>query len=90
VGADGKESTLKTTYQLDGKDYPVTGSPDFDSLSAKQVNPHTASFTLKRAGKAVGRTSRTVTHDGKRMTSKISANSAKGEKTEKVMVFDRQ
>jgi len=90
VGADGKESTMKTTYQLDGKDYPVTGAPDYDSLSAKQLNPQTASFTLKRAGKAVGRTSRTVSHDGKQMTSKISATSAKGEQSESVMVFDRQ
>lgn len=90
VGADGKESTLKTTYQLDGKNYPVTGAPDYDSLSAKQVNPHTASFTLKKAGKAVGRTSRTVSHDGKQMTSKLSLTSAKGEMTESVLVFDRQ
>jgi hypothetical protein len=90
VGADGKESTLNTTYQLNGKNYPVTGSPDYDSLSAKQVNPHTASFTLKRAGKAVGRTSRTVSHDGKQMTSKSSATSAKGEQSESIMVFDRQ
>ena len=89
-GCDGKESTLKTTYQLDGKNYPVTGAPDYDSLSAKQINPHTASFTLKKAGKPVGRTSRTVSHDGKQMTSKLSMTSAKGEMTESVLVFDRQ
>src|SRR5437016_13848829 len=27
VGADGKEMATQTTYQLDGKDYPVTGNP---------------------------------------------------------------
>jgi hypothetical protein len=90
VGADGRESTQKATYQLDGKNYPVTGAPDYDSLSAKQINPHTASFTLKKAGNAVGRTSRTVSHDGKQMTSKLSMTSAKGEMTESVLVFDRQ
>ena len=90
VGADGKESTLKTTYQLDGKNYPVTGAADYDSLSAKQLNTYTASFTLKKAGKAVGRTSRTVSHDGKQMTSKLSLTSAKGEMTESVLVFDRK
>ena len=90
VGADGKESTLQATYQLDGKDYPVTGAPDYDSLSAKQVNPRTASFTLKRAGTAVGTTTRTVSKDGKHLTSKSSATSAKGEKSESVMVFDKQ
>jgi hypothetical protein len=90
VGADGKESTMQTTYQLDGKDYPVTGASDYDSLSAKQVNARTASFTLKKGGKAVGTTTRTVSKDGKHMTSKISATSAKGEKSESVMAFDRQ
>jgi len=90
VGADGKEATLQTTYQLDGKDYPVTGAPDYDSLTAKQVNPRTASFTLKRAGKAVGTTTRTVSKDGKHLTTKTSATSAKGEKSESLMVFDKQ
>src|ERR1700716_931258 len=28
VNADGKETTTQVTYQLDGKDYPVTGNPD--------------------------------------------------------------
>ena len=26
VGADGKETTTQTTYHLDGKDYPITGT----------------------------------------------------------------
>jgi len=90
VGADGKEATVQTTYQLDGKEYPVTGASDYDSLTAKQVNPRTASFTLKRAGKAVGTTTRTVSKDGNHLTSKSSATSAKGEKSESVMLFDRQ
>jgi hypothetical protein len=90
VGADGKEATTQTTYQLDGKDYPVTGSADYDSLSAKQVNPRTATFTLKKAGKAIGTTTRTVSKDGKTLTSKMSATTAKGEKSESVMVLEKQ
>ena len=27
----------KSTFKTDGKDYPVTGAPNFDSLSLKQV-----------------------------------------------------
>jgi hypothetical protein len=38
TGADGKTATTRTTYQLDGKDYPVAGNPDYDSLSGKQVD----------------------------------------------------
>ena len=52
TGADGKETKTETSYMLDGKDYPVKGSPDFDSLSAQQVDSHTAKFTMKRGGRA--------------------------------------
>jgi hypothetical protein len=90
VAADGSEATTQTTYQLDGKDYPVTGSPDYDSLSAKQVNPRTATFTLKKGGKAVGTTTRTVSKDGKTLTSKSDVTTAKGGNSASVMVFDKQ
>jgi len=42
VGADGKEISSQTTYQLDGTDYPVTGVAAYDSLSGKQVDSNTA------------------------------------------------
>lgn len=90
VGADGMEAATRTTYQLDGKDYPITGSPDFDSLSARQVDSNTAEFTLKKGGKAVGTTSRTVSKDGKTLTSKMQVTTAKGEKSESTLVFDKQ
>jgi hypothetical protein len=90
VSADGKEGTSHTSYQLDGKDFPVTGNPDYDSLSAQQVDSNTARFTLKKDGKAVGSTSRTVSKDGKTLTSKTKLTNAKGEKTQSVMVFDKQ
>jgi hypothetical protein len=90
VGPDGKEMVTKTTYQLDGKDFPVTGNPDYDSLSGEQVENNTAKFTLKKGGKTVGQTSRTVSKDGKTLTAKQSMTNAKGEKSEGVMVFDKR
>lgn len=90
TGADGRETTSETTYQLDGKDYPVTGSPDFDSLNGQQGDAQTAKFTLKRGGKAVGTTTRTVSKDGKTLTSKMKVTNAAGEQTDSVLVFDKQ
>jgi len=86
----GKASTTRTTYQFDGKDHPVTGNPDYDSLTAKQVDANTAEFVLKKGGKAVGRTERTVSQDGKTLTAKTTLTAANGQKTESVLVFDRQ
>jgi hypothetical protein len=90
VGADGKEGTTRTTYQLDGKDYPVMGSADFDSLSARQVDGNTAEFTLKKAGKKVGTTTRTVSADGKTLTSKMTVMLASGEQSDQTLVFKKK
>jgi hypothetical protein len=90
VTADGKEGTTKTTYQLDGKDYPVMGNADYDSLTAKQVDGNTAEFILKKDGKKVGTTTRTISADGKTLTSKMNVMSASGEKTSDTLVFHRK
>ena len=90
VSADGKKSTTHTTYHFNGKDFPVTGNADYDHLSGKQVDANTAEFSLKKDGKEVGTTSRTVSNDGKTLTSKIKMTTAAGEKTESVLVFDKQ
>lgn len=90
AAADGMEVTTQTTYQLDGKDYPVKGSADYDSLSGQQVDANTARFTLKKGGKTVGTTSRMISKDGKTLTSKMKITSAKGEESDGVLVFDKQ
>jgi hypothetical protein len=86
----GKEMTNTTSYSFDGKDYPITGNPDWESVMAKQVDANKAEFTFKRAGKVVGSTTRTVSKDGKTMTATASYTDAKGGKVENEMVFDKQ
>ena len=90
VGADGKEMTSNTTYELNGKNFPVTGSPDYDAVSGKRLNPNTAVFTLKKGGKPVGHSRRIVSKDGKKLTSHQNLTTASGEKTESTLRFDRQ
>lgn len=90
VGADGKDSTVKTTFKYDGKDYPVTGSPDFDALNAKRVDANTVESTQKRMGKSVGTTKRTVSADGKTLTLDSKLKTAKGDDVTTTYVYDRQ
>lgn len=90
VGADGKEVSVQATYKYDGKDYPVTGAPDFDTLNARHIANNTAQFTLKRKGKPVGTTMRTVSRDGKTLTLTTRRADAKGEMTTTTLVFDRR
>jgi hypothetical protein len=90
VLADGKEGTIQTTYQLDGKDYPVTGDPNYDSLSAKQIDASKAEFVLKRGGKQVGATDRTISKDGKTLTAKTKITTVSGPTLEGNLIFDKQ
>ena len=90
VGVDGKETTTRTTYLFDGKYHPVTGNPDYDGLTAKRVDANTAEFVLRKEGKTVGTTDRVVSKDGKTLTAKSKLTAADGQKTENVLVFDKQ
>jgi hypothetical protein len=90
VSADGKETTTQATYQLNGTDHPSMGNPDFDSLSGMQIDTNTAEFTLKRAGKPVGKIRRTVSKDDQTLTINLVITNAAGVQTSALTVFDRQ
>ena len=90
VSAAGKETTTQATYQLDGKDYPSMGNLDFDSLAGVQLDPNTAEFTLKRAGKPVGKIRRAVSKDGRTLTINYVLTNSEGVQTSALTVFDKQ
>jgi hypothetical protein len=90
VAADGKEMNVKSTYRTDGKDYPITGSPNFDTLTLKQIDSHTVQSTQKKGGKVVGETKRTVSKDGKELTLASKGTGADGVAYDNVMVYDRK
>jgi len=66
------------------------GNPDFDSLSGMQVDTNTVEFTLKRAGKAVGKIRRTVSGDGQTLTINFVITNASGVQTSALTTFDKQ
>ncbi|MGB7738332.1 MAG: hypothetical protein WBM03_04405 [Steroidobacteraceae bacterium] len=90
VAADGSATNGKSSFKDDGKDYPITGSKDFDTVSLKRIDASTVESTQKKAGKVVGTTLRTVSKDGKVMTLKLTGKDAKGQAYDNVMVFDKQ
>ena len=90
VSADGKETTTQATYQLNGNDFPSMGNPDFDSLSGMQIDTNTAEFTLKRAGKPIGKIRRTVSNDRQTLTINFLMANANGVQISELTVFDKQ
>jgi hypothetical protein len=90
VAADGSSVSGQSTFNYDGKEYPITGSPDFDTLSLQRINGSTVKSKLKRGGKAVGTTTRTISAHGKVMTLATKGRDVKGAPYDNVMVFDKQ
>ncbi|HYL69744.1 MAG TPA: hypothetical protein VEY89_00395 [Candidatus Dormibacteraeota bacterium] len=90
VGTDGKEMSVQTRYRLDGKDYPITGSRDYDTLNARRIAANTVQSTQKLAGKTVGTSTRSVSADGKTMTLTGRRTNAQGEVITTTLIYDRQ
>jgi hypothetical protein len=90
TAADGKESTTTLSFKDDGKPSPVTGNPDYDTVTVTRVDANTIHGTQKKAGAVVGTVVRTVSGDGKTLTLKVKGTHADGVKFENVLVFDRK
>lgn len=90
VGADGKDMSMHTAIKYDGKDYPVTGNPDADSVAAKVIDAHTTDFTMKKGGKVVGTIHRVVSMDGKTLTVNNKGTHADGKAYDDTLVFDKK
>ena len=67
---DDKDITTKLKFdaKFDGKDYPVTGDPDVDSVSLHRINDHRMKATFKKAGKVTSISDCTVSKDSKTTT----------------------
>jgi uncharacterized ParB-like nuclease family protein len=90
IAADGKESTTTLTFKVDGKPYPASGNPDFDSVAVTRVDALTVHSTQTKAGANVGAAVRTVSKDGKTLTFAQKGTHATGQKYDDISVYDRQ
>jgi len=90
VDGQGKPTHNEWTGKFDGKDYPVTGDPNSDTRSIKQVDTHTSDVTVKKGGKVTLTGKAVVSADGKTRTVTISGMDAAGKHVETVFVYDKQ
>lgn len=90
VNADGQTTSFEYTAQYDGKDYPVKGNPNADSISLKRVNDRTVEGTLKKEGKVTTNVRRVVSADGKTLTITVKGKNAQGQNVNNVSVYEKQ
>ena len=90
IDADGKPTAVQWTVNYDGKEHPVTGSVDLDTLSLKRIDTFTTESTQKKAGKVVATATRVVSNDGKTLTITTKGTNAKGQAVNNVQVFEKR
>src|ERR1700722_3964836 len=84
VAADGTAISQTATLTYDGKDCAVTGNTAFDTLALTKINGSTVKSELKKYGKIVGHSTRTISAKGKVLTLTTGRKTAKGETTQHV------
>ena len=90
TAADGSAMNSVYTATYDGKDVPVTGARDFDSVSMTMMDANTRHTVRKKGGKEVQTVHSVVAKDGKTFTATTTGVNAKGEKVNSTAVFEKQ
>jgi hypothetical protein len=75
---------------FDGKSYPVTGTPDYDASSYKQVDTSTFESTRTKAGNVVQTVTIVLSADGKSRTVTTKGVDEKGQQINNVAFYDKQ
>jgi hypothetical protein len=90
TGGDGNPTHVEYNARFDGKDYPITGVPNADTVSVKRIDSNTVESTIKSAGQVVMTVRSTVSKDGNTRTSIFKGKDAQGRDVNNVVVYDKQ
>ena len=89
VAADGKKSTVMYTADYDGKDYPMTGSANADTVALKFGGGNSVQRVDKKGGKIVTTWVRSISQDGRTMTATQKSAGPDGKPVENTWIFDK-
>jgi hypothetical protein len=90
VNGAGANVNTEYTAELDGKDHPVKGNPDWDTTALRRVDSQTLEFTRKKDGKVVQMARSVVSKDGKTRTVSVTGVNGQGQRVNTVGLWVRQ
>jgi hypothetical protein len=90
VRADGTAIKGNSTAKYDGKDYPVMGNPNYDSVAVTQVDANNHAAVYKKSGKTYSNAKIVISEDGKTMTVTSTGTNAAGRPFRNVAVYEKQ
>src|SRR5688572_6514579 len=90
VANDGEMVTSEYVATEDGKDYPIKGSPNADTISLRRVAPGTIERIDKRRGQVVMILTLRLSQDGRTMNITQQGVTASGDMVSNTMVYERR
>jgi len=90
VHKNGNSDTVHYPASYDGKEHPVSGSPDTDGILMKRVDEYTAESLLTHAGNTIGTSRRTVSRDGQTMTITFKGPGERGQQVNNSAFYEKE
>jgi hypothetical protein len=90
IDAAGNPTHVEYTAKYDGKDYPVNGMPNADTVSLERPDASTIRSTLKKGDQVVMTVTSVISKDGKMRTSTFKGKDMQGQDVTNVVVYDKQ
>ena len=90
MSSTGESIKRSYTYVKDGEEAKVTGFPNWDGIVLKNAATNKSTSTYMRQGKPVGTGTRTISADGKTITTRITVTLLNGKKATMLSVYDKQ
>jgi hypothetical protein len=90
IDAAGKPTHVEYTAKFDGKDYPITGIPNADTVALERLDASTIRTTTKKGDQVVMTVTSVISKDGKTRTATFKGKNAEGLDVNNVVVYDKQ
>ena len=90
IDAAGNPTHVEYTAKYDGKDYPITGVPNADTVALERIDASTTRSTIKKGDQVVMTVTSVISKGGKTRTSTFKGKDAKGQDVNNVVVYDKQ
>jgi hypothetical protein len=89
VNADGTTTHWDVIAKFGGKDTPISGDPDRDTVAIKKIDDYTLEVVNKKAGKVTTSMKLVVAKDGKSRTNTVTGVTATGAVINNILFFDK-
>jgi hypothetical protein len=91
VHADGKkEEPPLATVSTDGTPSPVSGNPDFDSVTLTYPDSRTEIATFSKAGKVVSKSTTKLSADGKQQSASVESTGKDGKPVHTTEIWNKK